>query len=84
MKVKLGTKVKTLVDWSGVPKGSVGYIVEDYGTGFTVAWDLDEKPYPHELSFEEVAKMYAVNYKCPLRDGFDKDKEMQYLEVVNE
>ena len=78
----LGTKVKTLVAWSGVPVGTVGYVCEDYGSGYMIGWDLPNKPYPHDLTHEEVGKLWAVNNKCPLRDGFDKKDELQHLKVL--
>lgn len=42
---KIGTKVKSNVDFSGVPKGTIGIIDDHYGTdgeilGVMVAWDL--------------------------------------------
>lgn len=80
--MEIGDKVESLRDFSNVPKGTVGYIVEDYGTGVTVAWDLPHRPYPHDMSFEAVGKMWAVDHKCPLRDGFDKESELQFLKLL--
>jgi len=84
MEYVLGTPVKTLVAFSGVPLGTTGYIVEDYGSGITIAWDLPDHPYPKDIPPEEIAKMWAVNYKCPLRDGFDKESELHFLEFPPE
>lgn len=81
--MEIGQKVQTMIEYSGVPKFTEGYIVEDYGTGMTVAWDLPDRPYPKDLSFKEVAEMYAVNPKCPLRDGFDKETELSELVKIN-
>jgi hypothetical protein len=62
--IKLGRKVKSLVDFCNVPKGTTGTIDEDYGTGIMVRWDLDN------------------GYWKPLRDGFDKESELHYLEII--
>lgn len=80
--MKIGTKVKSLRDFSGVPKHTTGYVVEDYGSGITIAWDLPNRPYPQDMTYQEVAEMWAVSSKCPLRDGFDKETELQYLEIL--
>ena len=80
----VGTKVQTLVAWPGVPKLTEGYIVEDYGSGVMVAWDLPDRPYPKHLSFEQVGKLAAVDPICPLRDGFDKETELSYLCITNQ
>lgn len=60
---KVGTRVRSNVEFSGVPAFTEGVIVENYGTGIMVEWDLPDKQ----------AK--------PLRDGFDKKKELQFLDV---
>jgi len=80
--IKLGKRVKSVSELSGVPKGTEGVIISDYGSGFMVAWDREENPYPQDMSPTEVANMFAVNPECPLRDGFDKSTEMHMLEVV--
>lgn len=56
----MGTRVRTLVAFFNVPKGSEGVIDEDYQTGVMVRWDL-----PHKI-----------------RDGFDKETELHFLEKV--
>ena len=78
----LGTKVSVLVDFSGVPKGTEGYVVEDYGSGYMIAWDLPNKPYPHHIPAKTIGEMWAVNHECPLRDGFDKRDELNYLKIL--
>lgn len=62
---KVGTHVKTNVDFADVPTGTIGVIVEDYGTGVTVQWALP-----------------AEGSGWPLRDGFDKKTELQYLDLA--
>ena len=37
---KVGIRVKSLVDFTGVPAGTGGVIDEDYGSGVMVKWDL--------------------------------------------
>lgn len=78
---QIGVYVKTLVSWPGVPVNTEGLIVEDYGTGVMVAWDLPNRPLP-DLPPAEIGAMYAINPKCPQRDGFDKVREFHFLEVV--
>lgn len=55
------------------------WIDEDYGTGVMVAWDLPESPLPPGY------RVYDGRWACVsgiLRDGFDKDRELQMLKVV--
>lgn len=80
--IKIGQRVKTLRPWSGVPNGTEGIIIQDYGTGIWVAWDLPDRPYPWWMTPQEVALMYAVHPQCPHRDGFNKERELHYLDVV--
>lgn len=77
--IKIGLQVTTNRDWPGVPEGSKGIIIEDYGSGITIGWDLPGRPYPHNLQPQEVAEMFAIDPLCPLRDGFDKETELQFL-----
>lgn len=77
----VGSKVRTLHSFSGVPLGTVGLIVKDYGTGIMVAWDFPDRPLPN-MTVREIAELYAINPMCPLRDGFDKATELDFLEAV--
>ncbi len=76
----VGQRIKTLREFSGVPAGTEGVIDEDYGTGVTVAWDLPTRPLPKNWRY---AGQYACHPGVPLRDGFDKETELHYLEAVN-
>ena len=78
----IGQKVKSNRDFSGVPKGTDGLIVEDYNTGIKIAWDLPDKPIPKNKTPQEIAKMWAIQPECPLRDWFDKQTELQYLDLL--
>ncbi len=80
----VGTRVKTTRSWVGVKTGTIGLIVEDYGDGVTIAWDLPDQPIPSDMTCAEIAAMFAVNPKCPLRDGFDKQTELQWLELADD
>jgi hypothetical protein len=80
----IGARVRSLRDFANVPEGTEGIVVEDYGTGVTVAWDLPSRPYPKHLTPEAVGKLWAIDPGCPLRDGFDKETELRFLEVVEE
>lgn len=76
----IGTRVRTLVPFSGVPKGTEGIIDEDYGTGLTVAWDLPDQPLP--AGYRQYDGRSAIQSRL-LRDGFDKAGELHVLEIVS-
>lgn len=38
--VRIGMRVRSLIDYSQVPKGSEGIIDEEYNGGFMIAWDI--------------------------------------------
>jgi len=80
--IVVGDRVASLKDFAGVPAGTRGVVIEDYGTGVNVAWDLPDRPYPGDLSPREVATLFAIDARCPLRDGFDKETELMFLMVV--
>lgn len=79
---KIGTRVRSLVDFAHVPKGTEGVIDEDYGSGVTVAWDLPGQPLPP--GYREWNGKAACVPGQPLRDGFGKDFCLQFLEVLSE
>jgi len=81
--IRIGREVKTNTGFSGVPEGTHGFIIEDYGTGITIGWDKPDRKYPRNLPPETIAQLPATDPQCPLRDGFDKETELQYLEVVS-
>jgi hypothetical protein len=76
----VGRFVRSNVDFAGVPKGTRGVIDEDYGTGVIVAWDLPDRPLP--AGYREWDGRAAYCAGTPLRDGFDKERELVYLEAV--
>jgi len=65
---KVGDKVKNLVEFVSVPVGTIGTVVEDYGSGFTIEWDFDYK---------------QLKLLRPLRDGFNKEAELDLLEKIS-
>ena len=76
----IGTRVKSLVDFAGVPKGTEGVIDEDYyGIGIMVAWDLPDQPLPKNYSCYDGKPAISSGI---LRDGFDKETELKFLEKV--
>lgn len=77
---QIGIRVRTLRDFIGVPKGTEGVIDEDYGTGVTIAWDLADRPLPS--GYRRWSGRPAIWSGEPLRDGFDKATELEFLEVV--
>lgn len=81
-RIELGLRVRTNRSFANVDSGTEGVIVEDYGTGITIAWDKADRPYPKDMTPQQVGAMYAIDPKCPLRDGFDKEDELQYLELI--
>lgn len=80
-KFEVGAYVKNNRPFADVPEGTLGLIIEDYGTGIMVAWDLPDKPLPRTLTAPEIAAMFAIDPRCPLRDGFDKQDELDFLEL---
>jgi hypothetical protein len=75
----VGTRVRSLREFSGVPRGTEGVIDEDYGIGVMVAWDLPGHPLPPGYC------VYDGRPACGsgiLRDGFNKQRELGFLEVV--
>jgi len=79
---KTGTRIKSLVEFTGVPKGTEGVIDEDYGNGVMIAWD---KPNKHSAALPPGYKKHNGEPYIKtgiLRDGFSKKDELQYLEVV--
>lgn len=77
----VGRRVRAIHAFSGVPAGTEGVIDEDYGTGVTVAWDLPGRPLPKGYTRHDGRP--AIAHGAPLRDGFDKELELGYLEVVS-
>lgn len=83
----IGTRVRSLRDFSGVPKGTEGVIDEDYGSGVMVAWDLPNRPLPqgwkefNRGEFQKVMGSAIERNKWPLRDGFSWN-DLQLLEAV--
>ena len=77
--VFLGMRVRSLVDFAGVPKGTEGVVDEDYGSGITVAWDLPDRPLP--AGYREYDGQPAIQTRI-LRDGFAKVNELHFLEPV--
>lgn len=76
---QVGTRVRSLVHFAGILRGSEGVIDEDYGTGVAVAWDIPQHPLP--AGYREYDGRWAVASGI-LRDGFDKERELHFLEVV--
>lgn len=74
----VGTRVVSLHDFCGVPAGTQGVIDEDYGTGVMVAWDLPGRPLP--VGYLVYDGVPAVRSGL-LRDGFDKETELEFLAI---
>lgn len=84
----VGTRVRTTRDFSGVPEGTEGVIDEDYGSGVMVAWDLPARSLPERydehLPIEPAERPMSPEGYPVLRDGFDKESELRFLEVVED
>lgn len=88
----VGTRVRSLMNFSGVPKGTECVIDEDYGTGVMVAWDnppghsklpAGYKRYEGEFGWRDGILRGGFGWRDGiLRDGFDKETELHFLEVV--
>ena len=70
-----GARVRSTVEFSGVPKGTVGLVLSKDGTGFPVAWDL-----PHEGHVYSPAG--SATFVKPLVDWFNNWEAAQFLEPV--
>lgn len=77
--MNVGTRVRSLIPFSGVPRGTEGVIDEDYGTGVMVAWDLPGSNLPKD--YRAYDGVPSIKSRI-LRDGFDKETELQFLEVI--
>lgn len=81
---QIGVRVRSNVDFAGVPAGTAGVIDEEYSynvggeQGWMVAWDLPERPLPE--GYKEFDGKTALQSNI-LRDGFS-EKELVYLDVV--
>jgi len=74
---RIGIRVKALVDFAGVPKGTEGIVDQDYGKGIMVAWDLPNQPLPQGYHIYDGRWAIVSNI---LRDGFSKENELHFLE----
>lgn len=75
----VGARVRTLRDFCSVPKGTKGVIDEDYGSGVMVAWDLPDQPLPPGYQVYDGRPAFVSGI---LRDGFDKERELEFLEKI--
>jgi len=78
--VQIGTRVRSLVPFAGVPQGTQGVVDELYhdGRGCMVAWDLPDEPLPPGYTHHDGKPAWASRI---LRDGFSKS-ELKWLEIV--
>jgi len=84
--MEVGSRVKSLRNFAGVKAGSTGTIDEDYGTGFMVCWD---PPISRNVTLQQCQEpvdttdwTHKAAVKGFLRDGFDKETELQFLEEI--
>lgn len=75
----VGRWVRTNRTFATVPEGTMGLICEDYGTGIMIAWEYDGY-----IPTMETANLPLINPRAPReRDGFDKARELQFLDLVS-
>lgn len=93
---KVGRQVKTLVDFSGVPRDTTGQVVRADSAGRTkpmfgeafetydvgVQWNLPREPIQIERSDSAGEVFMAITGGRPLVDWFSKDEYEQYLEEL--
>lgn len=65
----IGIKIRSLVDFAGVPKGSTGIA------------DWDEEQNHYLITWDSIKRWFGVKYK-PLQDGFNKKEFEKYLEKI--
>lgn len=76
--IRIGQWVTNNVAFSNVPIYSRGIIDFDYGTGVEVVWDLEDWKIPENYMSMSVTERKKIRL---LRDGFDKETELQYLDL---
>lgn len=77
----IGTRGKSNIGFSGVPKGTEGVIDEIYSGGVMVAWDLPARPLP--AGYKEWDGRPQVAAGTPLRDCFSFE-ELAFLDRIND
>lgn len=79
--IKIGIRVKNNIPFFGIPKATQGVIDEDYGSGIMVAWDgpAGHAPLPEGYSCYDGKPTIRTKL---LRDGFDKNSELHFLDLV--
>lgn len=80
---QIGTRVRSLRDFCLIPKGTEGVVDQAYQigkeAGIMVAWDMPDRPLP--TGYREYDGRPLIKSGI-LRDGFNLEDELQYLEVV--
>ena len=79
MRLSIGDRVVLKKDIVSFSKGTKGLVVDDYSSGIMVAWETEERPMP-DKSCTEIATMFAIDPRCPFRDGFSNDEIEEFLE----
>lgn len=78
--IQIGKRVKSLIDFASVPKGTQGVVDEHWqspeGIAIMVAWDLPERPLPNNYNSYNLENKINI-----LRDGFTP-KEFKELEEI--
>lgn len=89
--VDVGTRVRSRRDFATVDAGTEGVVDEDYGSGVMVAWDLEDRPLPEGYDRLPVEPPHTAmttdpaGFEVPiLRDGFNKKRELDFLEAVDD
>jgi hypothetical protein len=80
----IGTRVKALRGFSGVPINTEGIVDAHYPAGVMVAWDLEDRPLRPDYAERILGGMLPLPQAAigaPLRDGFSL-RDLASLEVL--
>lgn len=82
--VKIGQRVKSLVEFYKIPKGTVGVIDELYNLGddggFMISWDCPVGILSKNYKQHDGRPAIQIPW---IRDGIDVRTELQLLEIVD-
>ena len=85
-RAKVGQRIRTLTEWSGVPVGTKGVVTraDRAGKGWDVAiqWDLPTAPLQVMRGQVEGEPFTAITGGKPLVDWFTRDEYERYLVEV--
>lgn len=83
----IGKTFESVVEFSGVPKGTRGQVIAADAGGLghwdvVIEWDLPKRPSNHYEVLHEGERVLVIQTGKPLRDWFDKMELAQFMRVV--